>query len=165
MLDGGSFMWPLRFQQIGSRGTIPCTKGQPMPNTLEPPEFKNEEEEALWWEKYQSLLLKEFKQASEDGSVGRGTLMRRKGQAPTITIRLDPTDIELARVQAEDRGLRYQTYLKMVLHQALVQEAGRYEAGPNHRVDGRCIGPDAFVFRTDCLRDSRHTGDDEAGQV
>ena len=51
--------------------------------------------------------------------------MRRKGQTPTITIRLDPTDVELARIQAEERGLRYQTYLKMVLHQALAQEAGQ----------------------------------------
>jgi predicted DNA binding CopG/RHH family protein len=51
--------------------------------------------------------------------------MRRKGQTPTITIRLDPTDVELARTQAEERGLRYQTYLKMVLHQALTQEASK----------------------------------------
>jgi len=51
--------------------------------------------------------------------------MRRKGQTPTITIRLDPTDVELARTQAEERGLRYQTYLKMVIHQALAQEAGK----------------------------------------
>ena len=57
--------------------------------------------------------------------MGRGTLTRRKGQTPTITIRLDPTDVELARAQAEERGLRYQTYLKMVLHQALAQEAGK----------------------------------------
>ena len=50
--------------------------------------------------------------------------MRRRGQTPTITIRLDPTDVELARAQAEERGLKYQTYLKMVIHQALKQEAG-----------------------------------------
>jgi len=39
---------------------------------------------------------------------------------------LDPTDVELARTQAEERGLRYQTYLKMVLHQALAQEARKH---------------------------------------
>jgi predicted DNA binding CopG/RHH family protein len=95
-----------------------------MPKALETPKFKTEKDEALWWENNQSLLLNEFEQAAKDGTIGRGTLMRRKGQTPTITIRLDPTDVELARAQAEERGLRYQTYLKMVLHQALTQEAG-----------------------------------------
>jgi predicted DNA binding CopG/RHH family protein len=96
-----------------------------MPKALKTPKFKTETEEALWWEKNQNLLLNEFEQAAKEGTLGRGTLMRRKGQTPTITIRLDPTDVELARIQAEERGLRYQTYLKMVLHQALAQEAGQ----------------------------------------
>jgi len=96
-----------------------------MPKALKTPKFKTESEEALWWEKNQSLLLNEFEQAAKEGTLGRGTLMRRKGQTPTITIRLDPTDVELARTQAEERGLRYQTYLKMVLHRALTQEASK----------------------------------------
>jgi predicted DNA binding CopG/RHH family protein len=96
-----------------------------MPKAIKTPKFKTAAEEALWWEKNQSLLLNEFEQAAKDGTMGRGTLTRRKGQTPTITIRLDPTDVELARAQAEERGLRYQTYLKMVLHQALAQEAGK----------------------------------------
>jgi len=45
------------------------------------------------------------------------------GALPTTTIRLDPADIELARQQAEKKGMKYQTYLKMVLHEALVKEA------------------------------------------
>lgn len=32
---------------------------------------------------------------------------------------LDPEDIARARAQAGHRGLRYQTYLKMLIHQAL----------------------------------------------
>lgn len=96
-----------------------------MPKALKTPKFKTETEEALWWEKNQNLLLNEFEQAAKEGTLGRGTLMRGKGQTPTITIRLDPTDVELARAQAEERGLRYQTYLKMVLHQALAQQAGK----------------------------------------
>jgi len=93
-----------------------------MAKTLETPEFKSEEEEANWWAANQDLLLKEFQQASRDGTVGRGSLASR-GATPTTTIRLDPTDVEMARVQAERRGLRYQTYLKMIIHQALMQEA------------------------------------------
>lgn len=95
-----------------------------MPKTIETPEFKDESEEARWWPDNQDVLLEEFKEAAKDGTLGRGTLARR-GQTPTITIRLDPSDIELARAQARERGLRYQTYLKMVLHQALVREASR----------------------------------------
>ena len=94
-----------------------------MTKSIETPKFKNEEEEAIWWHKHQGLVLKEFEQAAKGGTLGRGTLARR-GQIPTTTIRLDPVDIELAKVQAEQRGLRYQTYLKMIIHQALLQEAG-----------------------------------------
>jgi len=102
-----------------------------MPKALKTPRFKTESEEALWWEKNQSVLLNEFEQAAKAGTLGRGTLMRRKGQTPTITIRLDPTDVELARAQAEERGLRYQTYLKMVIHQALAQQAGKRTVAAN----------------------------------
>ncbi len=93
-----------------------------MAKTLETPKFKNEEEEAAWWAGNQSLLLKDFEEAVQEGTLGRGTLMRR-GNTPTTTIRLDPSDIELAKSQAEQRGLKYQTYLKMIIHQALAQEA------------------------------------------
>ena len=35
---------------------------------------------------------------------------------------LDVEDISLARVQAEKRGLKYETYLKMLIHDALQWE-------------------------------------------
>lgn len=89
-----------------------------MSKKLETPEFKSEAEEAKWWAGNQELLLKEFEAAARDGSLGRGTLTRR-GLTPTTTIRLDRADIELAKIQAEELGLRYQTYLKMIIHQAL----------------------------------------------
>lgn len=91
---------------------------------LQTPEFKNGAEEARWYEKNQDALLAEFKDAAKDGTVGRGTLAKR-GLTPTTTIRLDKGDIELARQQAEKRGLRYQTYLKMLIHQALREESPR----------------------------------------
>jgi predicted DNA binding CopG/RHH family protein len=39
-----------------------------------------------------------------------------------VTIRLSNSEIALARKQAEAKGLKYQTYMKMLLHEAL---AGR----------------------------------------
>jgi len=36
-----------------------------------------------------------------------------------VTIRLNNSEIALAKRQAESKGLKYQTYVKMLLHQAL----------------------------------------------
>lgn len=80
--------------------------------------FKSEADEAQWWEGNQDALAQEFKRAVADGTLGHGSVAR-KGKTPTTTIRLDPDDISRARVQAEQKGLRYQTYLKMLIHEAL----------------------------------------------
>jgi predicted DNA binding CopG/RHH family protein len=82
--------------------------------------FRNEAEEAEWWDQHQDELAEEFEKAAAAGTLGRGTVAR-KGSTPTTTIRLDPEDIAKARAQAEEHGLRYQTYLKMLIHQALHQ--------------------------------------------
>jgi predicted DNA binding CopG/RHH family protein len=92
---------------------------------LQTPEFKSEAAEARWYEKNQDSLLAEFKDAAKDGTLGQGSLVKR-GLTPTTTIRLDKGDIELAKQQAEQRGLRYQTYLKMLIHQALREEDPRF---------------------------------------
>ena len=81
---------------------------------------KTEAEEAAWWDSHQNELADQFEKAAAAGTLGRGTAAR-KGSTPTTTIRLDPEDIAKARAQAEERGLRYQTYLKMLIHQALRQ--------------------------------------------
>jgi predicted DNA binding CopG/RHH family protein len=80
--------------------------------------FANEAEEAAWWEAHEDELAGEFEKATAEGSVGIGTVAKRAA-LPTTTIRLDPADIAKAREQAADRGLRYQTYLKMIIHEAL----------------------------------------------
>ncbi len=87
------------------------------------PDFKNEEEEATWLYNNQGEILAAFKEAAANGTLGRGTLAKKYGKTPTTTIRLDPNDIELAKLQAEERGLKYQTYLKMIIHQALLKES------------------------------------------
>jgi predicted DNA binding CopG/RHH family protein len=83
------------------------------------PKFETEAEEAKWWFDNQDALDQEFAQAAAEGRLGVGTVARRMG-IPTTTIRLDPGDIALAREQAAKRGLKYQTYLKMLVHEALV---------------------------------------------
>jgi predicted DNA binding CopG/RHH family protein len=93
-----------------------------MKPTLKTPEFKSEKEEAEWLDSHQDELLAQFKAASKNGALTRGTLARQSQTAAT-SIRLETADIELAKLQAEKRGLRYQTYLKMIIHQALATEA------------------------------------------
>ena len=50
---------------------------------------------------------------------------QRAGSTPTVSIRIDPEDLQRARSLAAQKGLRYQTYLKMLLHEALDREARR----------------------------------------
>src|SRR5271168_2218349 len=92
-----------------------------MGQTLKIPEFKTEGDEARWWAENQEPLAQHFKRAAVEGKLGRGTVARR-GNTPTTTIRLDPEDIAKARSHAERKGLKYQTYLKMLIHQALREE-------------------------------------------
>jgi len=90
--------------------------------------FANEAEEAAWWESHQDELADEFEKAGKEGRLGFSTVLKRAA-LPSTTIRLDPDDIAKARVQAEKRGLRYQTYLKMIIHEALRNaEVGRESA-------------------------------------
>jgi predicted DNA binding CopG/RHH family protein len=89
-----------------------------MMEELKKQSFKNEAEEAEWWDKKQDAIAEEFENAVVTGILGRGTAAKR-GNTPTTTIRLAPEDIARARSQAERRGLKYQTYLKMLIHEAL----------------------------------------------
>ena len=89
------------------------------------PKFATEAEEAKWWFEHQDFMLEEFKRAAAEGRLGVGTATRRaqsQTKTPTTTIRLDPADISKARAVAAKRGLRYQTYLKMLIHEALEKE-------------------------------------------
>ena len=89
--------------------------------TLKIPKFENEADEANWAYEHREDLAAAFLQAAQEGRVRQGTLKQRGGTPPT-TIRLAPEDISRARALAERRGLRYQTYLKMLIHEALERE-------------------------------------------
>ena len=92
------------------------------------PKFKSEEEEARWWyenrEKVESALVS----AMDAGTLRRGLAQRLTREARAsrnVTIRMAEADLELARRQAEAKGLPYQTYIKSVLHEALVKRRRR----------------------------------------
>ena len=97
------------------------------------PKFATEAEEARWWFENDDAVSAEFQKAAKEGRLRRGGVARLLSERgiplpqaqpqalPSTTIRLDPEDIAKARVQATARGLRYQTYLKMIIHEALIK--------------------------------------------
>ena len=91
------------------------------------PHFASEEEEALRWYQQRDPLT-----AKAEAALARGELkLRRLPPVPpdtaarNITIRVAEQDLSRARQMAAKRGLRYQTYLKMLLHEALDIEEKR----------------------------------------
>ena len=89
---------------------------------LNNPDFKSEKEEAEWWPLQEDLIADAFEKAAADGTLEYGTLVKRSGVVASTIIPLDPNDIELARTQAERKGLKYQAYLKMLIHEALLSQ-------------------------------------------
>ena len=93
------------------------------------PRFQSESEEAQWWFDHREETARWMENAAAEGRTTSlaSVLERRRqgGSTPTVSIRIDPADLSRARIQAERRGLRYQTYLKMVLHEALEREDRR----------------------------------------
>ena len=91
------------------------------------PVFRSEAAEAAWWYKNRARHDKEFFAALKEGKVRR--LTRRKLRArikaatKVVSIRIAREDVELARKQAARLGLRYQTYVKSLLHRALRKNA------------------------------------------
>jgi predicted DNA binding CopG/RHH family protein len=77
------------------------------------PKFKSEAEEAAWWDSHPETAAEIMEQALKSGAA------RRKVPLKTVTMRLPLADLEAAQDVASRKGLPYQTYIKMVLHEAL----------------------------------------------
>jgi predicted DNA binding CopG/RHH family protein len=99
-----------------------------MTKTLETPEFKSEAEEAAWWDSHRTKRLpcskRRRRTALWAAAHWHAALNRRQRR-----FRLDTADIELAKSLALQRGLRYQTYMKMIIHQYLLKDAGSRPVG------------------------------------
>lgn len=88
------------------------------------PKFATEAEEAQWWYEQRDRLTSDAEEALARGELKLRQLRPPSGFPPAknITIRVPAADLERARELAAKRGLRYQTYLKMLLHEALEAE-------------------------------------------
>ncbi len=87
------------------------------------PKFASEAEDAKWHQQSRRTLELAMERRIQKGSVL--TLQQAAARAKTrpVTLRLAVTDIETARAMAAQKGIGYQTYVKMLLHEALRREA------------------------------------------
>jgi predicted DNA binding CopG/RHH family protein/uncharacterized DUF497 family protein len=93
------------------------------------PAFATEAEEAEWWFKNRNAHDKQFLAAVKSGEVQvltKEKLLKRiaaskKTPSPVVALRIPEADLALARKQAEEKGLPYQTYLKSLLHETLAK--------------------------------------------
>jgi hypothetical protein len=93
------------------------------------PAFATEAEEAQWWCKNRNVHGKQLLAAVRAGEakiLTKDELRRRiqaskKTPAPVVALRIPAADLALARKQAEQKGLPYQTYIKSLLHETLAK--------------------------------------------
>jgi predicted DNA binding CopG/RHH family protein len=88
------------------------------------PKFASEGEEAAWWDAHRSEIEAEIRQRmKQKRPLTLGNLFRGAKPSQPITLRIPREDLETARRLAARRGLGYQTYIKMLLHEALAEDA------------------------------------------
>ncbi len=80
------------------------------------PQFKTEAKEAAWWDAHPEVATQIMARAIKAGQA------RRAVATKAVTMRLPVRDIEAAQQIAERKGLPYQSYIKMILHEALEKE-------------------------------------------
>jgi predicted DNA binding CopG/RHH family protein len=97
------------------------------------PKFATETEEATWWHKNRGTHGEELSAAVKRGDaqiLTQETLRARiaasrKVPSPVVALRIPEADLALARKQAEQKGLPYQTYIKSLLHETLTAREKR----------------------------------------
>ena len=110
-------------------GEIPLKK-QPKRTV---PAFATEAEEAEWWFQNRKVHEKQLVAAGKTGEAQILTKERlmervaasRKTPAPVVALRIPQSDLALARKQAAEKGLPYQTYIKSLLHETLTERERR----------------------------------------
>ena len=89
------------------------------------PKFATEAEEAKWWDEHMDAVGENLIAGLKNGTAHRGgprRVLQERRESRNITIRMPLTDLQAAREMAQKKGLPYQTYMKMLLHQALEKE-------------------------------------------
>ena len=98
------------------------------------PKFSGEAEEAAWWDTHRSEIEGEIRRRiKQKRPVTLGNLMQGAKPSQPVTLRIPKEDLETARRLAARKGLGYQTYNKMLLREALAENAERLATEINER--------------------------------
>jgi predicted DNA binding CopG/RHH family protein len=97
---------------------------------VEMPKFKNESDEADWWASRagRAYVQRKSREAQAKGIKFAGSPLvaeLNKKNSTQIALRLPEPDIKQARILAARKGIGYQTFLKMLVHEGLEREAQR----------------------------------------
>ncbi len=93
------------------------------------PKFRSEAEDARWHDRHKRELEAELRRRIKEGTTR--TLaevlakVRKKEPLTPMTIRMRSDDIVTARGLAAQKGIGYQTYIKLLLREALQHELGK----------------------------------------
>ncbi len=88
------------------------------------PKFADEAEEAAWWDRHRSEIEGEIRQRiKQKRPLTLGALLQGAKPSQPVTLRIPKEDLETARRLAAQKGLGYQTYIKMLLREALAKNA------------------------------------------
>lgn len=89
------------------------------------PKFSSEAQEAAWWDTHRSEIEAEIRQRIKKRPLTLGNLLQGAKPSQPITLRIPKEDLETARRLAARKGLGYQTYIKMLLREALAENASK----------------------------------------
>jgi predicted DNA binding CopG/RHH family protein len=99
-----------------------------VPATSKMPRFTNEDEEAKWWAGAEGREFLKRQSAAGTARKRKGSPLvagLSRGGSVQIALRLPAPDLAKAREIAENKGIGYQTLLKMLVHEGLQREARR----------------------------------------
>jgi len=89
------------------------------------PKFASEREDARWHDRHRRQLEAAFLERMKAGDTLTLKEALSRARLRPVTIRLAGEDIENARRLAARKGIGYQTYIKMLLREALQRESRR----------------------------------------
>ena len=88
------------------------------------PKFSSEAKEAAWWDTHRSEIEAQIRQrVKTEPKPTLDNLLRGTRPSQPITLRISKDDLDTARRLAAQKGLGYQTYIKMLLREALAKNA------------------------------------------
>ena len=89
------------------------------------PKFASEAQEARWHDRHKGQIELAIERRINEGSSLTLRQASTRSKLRPVTIRLATEDIQAARDLAARKGVGYQTYIKLLLREALQRDAGR----------------------------------------